>query len=181
MSICLSKQIRIVYTVHSCFVYFSFHFLSIFTIFHPLFLSRQSRITGYLHALFIACAILGVCWFLSDTEGSKCWSMLAHSNSASVESSFFLFFLSFFCLLLLPSATVAFFHTCCVKQSALPSFFSIPSFPALLPLYLSQTEWVHPSAHRGSLWKCECLHPVAEQRSCCGLHSQGRHFLSRCL
>lgn len=57
----------------------------------------------------------------------------------------------------------------CMRSTLLPD----PSL-SLSSVCLSLPEWIHPTAHRCSLWQRERGHAPAEPRGSRGLHSQGR-------
>lgn len=61
----------------------------------------------------------------------------------------------------------------CVRSTLLPDpALSLSLSP--LSVCLSLPEWIHPTAHRRSLWQRERGHAPAEPRGSRGLHSQGR-------
>lgn len=113
---------------------------------------------GYAHFL---CSYTPICLV-------SFFSMLPHRNTASVESRFFpvpateisdLSFFHSFALSLCSSLQQFFSHLLfqpifsfflsCVLQLL---FLTLSLSPSLFSPCLSQTEWVHPSAHSGSLW-----------------------------
>lgn len=62
-----------------------------------------------------------------------------------------------------------------IKDQACMTLTLLPDPPlSVSSVCLSLPEWIHPTAHRRSLWQRERGHAPAEPRGSRGLHSQGR-------